>query len=77
MSVDQTEVSKLVLDLVRVGEDNGVKFPREFGLLLKQLLYFDRYVQLLAPNLDVVSQDRMTFMDTAAARGGRGGGARV
>jgi len=28
---------------VRVGETHGVKFPREFGLLLKQLLYFDRY----------------------------------
>jgi aarF domain-containing kinase len=38
---------------VRVGETHGIKFPREFGLLLKQVLYFDRYVRLLAPGLQV------------------------
>jgi hypothetical protein len=32
---------------MRVGDENGVKFPREFGLLLKQMLYFDRYVSEL------------------------------
>lgn len=26
----------------RVGENNGIRFPREFALLIKQLLYFDR-----------------------------------
>ena len=42
-----------------MGERNGVKFPREFGLLLKQILYFDRYIQLLAPDLDVLNDDRV------------------
>lgn len=28
----------------RVGENNGIRFPREFGLLIKQLLYFSRQV---------------------------------
>ena len=40
--------------------------PREFGLLLKQVLYFDRYVQLLAPDLQVVDDDRLEFMDAVA-----------
>lgn len=29
----------------RVGENNGIRFPREFALLIKQLLYFDRQAQ--------------------------------
>ena len=52
--------------VVQVGEKNGVKFPREFGLLLKQILYFDRYVRLLAPEIEVVSDERVAFMDSAA-----------
>ena len=28
--------------VVQVGEQNGLRFPREFALLVKQLLYFDR-----------------------------------
>jgi hypothetical protein len=31
----------------------AVRFPREFGLFLKQLLYFDRFVRILAPSLQV------------------------
>jgi aarF domain-containing kinase len=42
-----------------VSEDYGLKFPREFGLLLKQLLYFDRYTKLLAPSLNVLGDDRI------------------
>ena len=42
---------------VRVSEDYDLKFPREFGLLLKQLLYFDRYMKLLAPSLNVLGDD--------------------
>lgn len=40
--MDQTQVNRLLLQLVRVGEEHGVRFPKEFGLFLKQLLYFDR-----------------------------------
>lgn len=42
-----------------MSEDYGLKFPREFGLLLKQLLYFDRYTKLLAPTLNVLEDDRI------------------
>lgn len=31
------ESTKLVLEVVQVAENNGLKLPREFGLLLKQV----------------------------------------
>ena len=42
-----------------VAEKNGLKLPREFGLLLKQALYFDRYQKLLAPSLDPLRDARV------------------
>lgn len=60
VAVDEQQMSKLVVDIVRVGETHGLKFPREFGLLLKQLLYFDRYVRILAPELQILSDARVT-----------------
>ena len=38
MSVDDRESTKLVLEVVAVAENNGLKLPREFGLLLKQVI---------------------------------------
>ena len=37
ISVDERETTKIVLDIVAVAENNGLKLPREFGLLLKQV----------------------------------------
>ena len=71
LAVDQQAVSQLLVDVVQVGEKRGVKFPREFGLLLKQILYFDRYVRVLAPEIEVMSDDRVAFMDTAALQAKR------
>ena len=52
------------LQVVQVGDTHGIRFPREFGLLLKQLLYFDRYTQLLAPSLSVLNDDRVKIRQT-------------
>ena len=49
----------MLLRIVDVTEDNGLKLPREFGLLVKQSLYFDRYLKILAPTLDIASDSRM------------------
>jgi len=57
--VDEEQVARLALEVVGVAERNGVKLPREFGILLKQVLYFDRYTRLLAPGLDVLADDRL------------------
>ena len=63
VAVDETDITRLVLQLVRVGDAHGVKFPREFGLLLKQVLYFDRYQRALAPELDVLNDPRVQLRD--------------
>ena len=56
---DENEITQLLLDMVDIAEDNGLKLPREFGLLVKQSLYFDRYLKILAPGLDVMSDARV------------------
>lgn len=53
------EVNGLLNALIRIGEDHGIRFPREFALLLKQFLYFDRYIQALAPELDMFGDARV------------------
>ena len=39
----------------------------QFGLLVKQALYFDRYTKLLAPDLDLVRDYRVVGLDDARA----------
>lgn len=59
IAFDEDEVTNTLLKLVAVTEDNGLKLPREFGLLVKQSLYFDRYLKILAPGLDINADVRM------------------
>ena len=59
LDFDENEVTQVLLDIVDVTENNGLKLPREFGLLVKQSLYFDRYLKILAPNLDVTADARV------------------
>merc|ERR1711976_417561 len=61
LDFDENEVTQVLLDIVDVTENNGLKLPREFGLLVKQSLYFDRYLKILAPNLDVMSDERVVL----------------
>lgn len=56
---NEREVNRLMTNLIHIGEHHGIRFPREFALLLKQFLYFDRYVQALAPELDMFSDNRV------------------
>lgn len=59
--VDERQMNALFLDVVRVSESYGLRFPREFALLMKQLLYFDRYTRLLAPNLNMLQDQRINI----------------
>lgn len=61
IDIDENEITTVLLELVDVTEDNGLKLPREFGLLVKQSLYFDRYIKILAPNVDVMSDSRVAL----------------
>lgn len=66
LDFDESEVTNVLLDIVDVTENNGLKLPREFGLLVKQSLYFDRYLKILAPNLDVMNDERVGLGDTSS-----------
>jgi predicted unusual protein kinase regulating ubiquinone biosynthesis (AarF/ABC1/UbiB family) len=61
---DETEndVNHILMDMVKIGESHGLHFPREFALLLKQFLYFDRYVHILAPEMDVFMDERLSML---------------
>lgn len=58
----EDEVNNVLMDMVKIGESHGLHFPREFALLLKQFLYFDRYVHILAPEMDVFMDDRLNML---------------
>jgi aarF domain-containing kinase len=65
LDFDESEITNLLLELVEITEDNGLKLPREFGLLVKQSLYFDRYLKILAPELDVMNDSRVSGIGAA------------
>uniref|UniRef100_A0A453RMW0 ABC1 atypical kinase-like domain-containing protein n=1 Tax=Aegilops tauschii subsp. strangulata TaxID=200361 RepID=A0A453RMW0_AEGTS len=66
--VDERQMNALFLDLVRVSESYGLKFPREFALLMKQLLYFDRYTRLLAPSMNMLRDERINITSNKQTR---------
>lgn len=47
LGMDDAQINRLLLQIVQVGNDHGIRFPRELGMLLKQLLYFDRWTSVL------------------------------
>ena len=53
------ELNKMMLEIVDIGKRHGVHFPRDFALLTKQLLYFDRFMRTLAPDMDMFSDQRV------------------
>ena len=57
-----SEINKLLMELAELGKSYGIRFPRSFTLLLKQFLYFDRYVQMLVPNMDIFTDDRIQML---------------
>ena len=70
LDFDESEITNLLLELVDITEDNGLKLPREFGLLVKQSLYFDRYLKILAPELDVMNDARVSGLGGAEEEAG-------
>lgn len=52
-------LNDVTLRVSALGRQHGIRFPREFTLLLKQFLYFDRYIRLLSPDLDLFGDERI------------------
>jgi len=72
VGLDESQVTDLILDMVRVTDANGLKLPREFALLVKQALYFDRYTKLLAPELDPLKDERVNLGVSGGVYSARG-----
>lgn len=60
----ENEINGMMLEIIALGERYGLHFPREFTLLLKQFLYFDRYIHVLAPDLNLFGDDRLALLPT-------------
>ena len=56
---DPAGVNDVINSLGEVARNHGIRFPRSFTLLLKQFLYFDRYVQLLDPGASLFDDERV------------------
>jgi aarF domain-containing kinase len=56
---EDEDLNRALMDLVAVGRRHGIRFPREFTLLVKQFLYFDRYIRMLAPDLTLFGDPRL------------------
>lgn len=55
------ELNKMMLEIVEIGKRHGIHFPRDFALLTKQMLYFDRFMRHLAPDMDMFSDARVSM----------------
>jgi aarF domain-containing kinase len=65
MASDGLNVNPAVNDIINtlgeVARNHGIRFPRSFTLLLKQFLYFDRYIQILDPDANLFDDERITI----------------
>ena len=59
LNINDNDITDLLLEIVQITENNGLKLPREFGLLVKQSLYFDRYLKILAPDVNIMKDERI------------------
>jgi len=62
MSSNPADLNDIMMDMVAVGERHGIRFPRDFALLFKQMLYFDRFMRVLAPYTDIYADQRLQMV---------------
>ncbi|MCC6747951.1 MAG: AarF/ABC1/UbiB kinase family protein [Deltaproteobacteria bacterium] len=55
----QLKFSDLLPNILAMARRHGARLPKEFILIIKQVLYFDRYARLLAPDLNIFSDPRV------------------
>lgn len=58
-SFGELNYGSVLPDILRASVKHRMRLPREFVLVTKQMLYFDRYAKLLAPNLNIFSDPRL------------------
>ena len=61
MSFANLNYAEVVPKINRVARKHKMSMPKEFVLITKQLLYFDRYAKLLAPSLNLFTDPRLVM----------------
>jgi aarF domain-containing kinase len=59
LSFGEINYAQLLPSIHRVARRHNMTLPKEFVLITKQMLYFDRYAKLLAPDLNVFTDPRL------------------
>lgn len=57
--LSEISYGQVLIDIVRVGTRYDVRLPRELVLVAKQLLYFERYAKLLAPQWSILDDPEL------------------
>jgi predicted unusual protein kinase regulating ubiquinone biosynthesis (AarF/ABC1/UbiB family) len=61
LSFSEINYAEMIPRIQQVSSKHRMKMPKEFVLITKQMLYFDRYAKLLAPNLNVFTDPRIVL----------------
>ena len=74
LSFGEINYAEMIPKIYQVAREHGMTMPREFVLITKQMLYFDRYAKLLAPNLNIFTDPRLVMSLLADIQKARAGG---
>ncbi|MGK2958857.1 MAG: ABC1 kinase family protein [Acidimicrobiales bacterium] len=53
--LSEISYGEILVDIVRIGTRYEVRLPREMVLVAKQMLYFERYAKLMAPDWNIMN----------------------
>ncbi|QGG94062.1 hypothetical protein [Actinomarinicola tropica] len=68
--LSEISYGQVLIDIVRIGTRYEVRLPQELVLVAKQLLYFERYAKLMAPDWAILADPELLaflFGDMASA----------
>jgi predicted unusual protein kinase regulating ubiquinone biosynthesis (AarF/ABC1/UbiB family) len=66
--LSEISYGEVLIDIIKVGTRYDVRLPRELVLVAKQLLYFERYAKLMAPDWTILDDpDLIAFLFESAA----------
>ena len=57
--LSEISYGEVLIDIVRIGTRYDVRLPRELVLLAKQMLYFERYAKLMAPDWAILNDPEL------------------
>lgn len=61
--ISEISYGQVLVDIVRIGTRYEVRLPRELVLVAKQMLYFERYAKLMAPDWNILNDpDLIAFL---------------